>query len=186
MVETLDPLILLYTGGSTSVEGATRFQKLIFLAQMEHDLGEHYRYREDNFGPFAPTLAADLSQLERRGYIEMNKVQNEVGNEKHIYGLTNKGIRTAQRMVKKGYREESFERLQEVKNRFNGWSLDKLIEYVYQHYPEFTTKTQLDVDQLFDPDVESQFLEPDMDFLGPGPQESLAMNSSAGDIFSLD
>jgi uncharacterized protein YwgA len=187
---TLLPLAVLYTDGSQRVEGATRFQKLVFLLQEQTNVPETYSYHADNFGPFSPQLHNDLRELTSEGVIEKNTVTNEVGNEKYVYSITPGGIRTVQRAVDRndGLRRV-FDAVQEIKREYNDQPLQHLLKYVYQKYPSYTTETELDLDRLFDPDVRSQFLDPDESpdeqFAGAPPGKWKELNSSAEDLFSV-
>ena len=67
-------LALLYTDGRDSVEGATRFQKLVFLTQEETDVPPQYDYHADRFGPSLPSVHASLDELQRRGLLERETV----------------------------------------------------------------------------------------------------------------
>jgi uncharacterized protein YwgA len=50
--QSLLPLALLYADGQRKIEGITRFQKLVFLAQEETDIEEKFEFTPDNYGPF--------------------------------------------------------------------------------------------------------------------------------------
>lgn len=185
---TLVPLTLLYTRHRTSVDGATRFQKLVFLAQQETDIPEKYSYHADKFGPFSPQLHSDLEELARRELLERREQTNEAGNTKHVYSITPKGIQLVQKLLNRNQQISMvFDTLQNVKKQYNDEPLQKLLRYVYRKYPSYATETELDTDRLFDPDTRSQFLEPDSEteFVGTEPGEWQEVNSSADDIFSI-
>lgn len=184
----LFPIALLYAQGASGVEGATRFQKLVFLAQEETDLGSRYTFHAEKYGPYSYDLASTLEMTIDRDVVTRNVIENEVGNEKHAYGLTEKGVRMAKEMVSREEYERMFDVAARTKRRFDGWQLDRLLRYVYRNYPEYATETDLDTERLFDPESRSQFLEPDReaDFAGQGPEEALKMNYSAEDAFSRD
>jgi len=185
---TIIPLALLYTQQRSSVDGATRFQKLIFLAQQEANLPNRYSYHADNYGPFSPQLQADLTELVHQGLLERNERRNEVGNTKYVYSITPDGIQLVQRLLSKQEGiSDLFEKVQDVKNRYNDDPLQELLRYVYQKYPTYAAESKLDTDRLFDPDARSQFLEPDSEdrFIGTAPGEWKEVNSSAADIFSM-
>lgn len=184
---TLIPLALLYTQNRAGVEGATRFQKLIFLAQNESDIPDKYNYHADKFGPFSIQLHADLQELTNRGVIERSERTNEVGNSKHVYAITTDGILLVQNILKDSETiSKIFDEMQRIKQNYNNKPLQELLRYVYQKYPTYATKTELDTDRLFDPDTHSQFLEPDeADFVGTAPGEWKEVNSSAQDLFPV-
>lgn len=185
------PVILLYTRGRKRIEGTTRFQKLVFLLQEETDTIPKYSYRADKFGPFSPDLAMSLDALIRKGYIERDVRTNEAGNGKYVYSLTNEGIRLGQSLVRKDAYNSLFKQSERVKKRYNNWSLDQLLRYLYEMYPGYTTETELDFDRLFDPEADSQFLEQDHkkeaeEYIGPGPGKWKEINSTAEEIFPFE
>lgn len=180
------PIALLYTEGRTAVEGATRFQKLVFLGQQEYDFPSFYDYHADRFGPYSEGLATDLRWAIGQGYVERNVERNTVGNQKYVYSLKPEGIQYARSLLSEDRLEPLFETAVELKQEWNDNPLDFVLRYVYHHYEEYTTETELDTDRLFDPDAESQFLEPegtaDDDFLGPSPERVVEVNSSFEDL----
>jgi uncharacterized protein YwgA len=185
---TILPLTLLYTRHRSSVDGATRFQKLVFLAQQETDLPDKYSYQADKFGPFSPQLHSDLEELAARGLLERNEHANEVGDTKYVYSITPDGIELVKTVLNRnGSISKVFDTLQNIKKRYNDEPLQDLLRYVYRSYPTYATKSELDTDRLFDPDTRSQFLESDSDaeFVGTAPGEWKEVNSSAEDIFSV-
>lgn len=164
MNESTIPLILLYTDSSKSIDGATRFQKLVFLAQNEGRVPEIYQYNPDKYGPYSWELESDLRSFVDRGLIEINTQHNSVGNPKHRYALTDGGYQYVQR-IRDGY-EDLFDELQEIKSRFNDRRLDDLLQYVYDKYPQYTTESELDLERLFDPEASSEFLKTDDERIG--------------------
>src|SRR6056297_3449618 len=115
---TLVPLIVLYTDNRSSVDGATRFQKLIFLAQEEGGMPEVYDdFRPDRYGPFSKSLHRDLDIFREAGLIERNAVTNEYGQGKYVYSLTTKGQKVARGLIE-DYRA-FFETAEAIKERHN-------------------------------------------------------------------
>jgi uncharacterized protein YwgA len=185
---TIVPLTLLYTQHRASVDGATRFQKLVFLAQQETDLPNKYQYRPDQFGPFSPQLHSDLEELAQQGLLERNEHVNEVGNTKYAYSITPDGIELIKRVLNRDDNiSRLFDQLQDIKKQYNDEPLQDLLRYVYRSYTSYATESELDTDQLFDPDTRSQFVEPNSkaEFVGTAPGEWKEVNSSAEDIFSV-
>ncbi|MFB6188139.1 MAG: hypothetical protein ABEI86_14915, partial [Halobacteriaceae archaeon] len=78
-------IALLYTEGTASIDGATRMQKLVFLAQKESEVDEFYEFEAGDYGPFSTALARDLDELLERGIIEVNLVTREVSGIKREY-----------------------------------------------------------------------------------------------------
>ena len=157
------PIALLYTKSRESIDGSTRFQKLVFLLQKETEAPESFEYQSAQYGPFSVSLARGLETLESNGYIKRTVETNAVGNERDIYRITTEGIQLAQAMVKKDQYQPLFDYSEEIKSRYNSRSLDELLQYVYRKYPDFAEDTELDTGRLFDPEAKSEFLEPDVD-----------------------
>lgn len=179
------PLVLLYTNGGESIDGATRFQKLVFLAQQETNLSDIYSYHADKYGPFSPELHKDLEALRVDGYIEKNIVTNEVGNEKYVYSLTPNGISSAKDLLTDS-NKGVFDIATDIKQEYNDKPLQELLRYVYRKYDDYATASELDLDRLFDPDARSQFLEEDREYIGTKPGEWKEVNPSAEEFFSTN
>lgn len=153
---TLVPLIVLYTDNRSSIDGATRFQKLIFLAQEEGGMPKVYDdYRPDRYGPFSKSLHHDLDIFREAGLIERNAITNEYGQGKYVYSLTTKGQKVARGLIE-DYRS-FFETAEVIKERHNDKPLPDLLDYVYTKYDKYTTASEIDLGSLFDPDAKSEF-----------------------------
>lgn len=156
--DTLVPVIFLYSEGRAAIEGATRFQKLVFIAQEEGNMPEAYDdYRPDRYGPFSPNLHSDILALIEGGYIERDTELNAAGKPKFIYSLTTEGIQVAQAILEKY--ESLFSVAQWTKEQHNQQPLQQFLQYVYNKYPGYTTATELDLDRLYDPDADTQLVD---------------------------
>jgi DNA-binding PadR family transcriptional regulator len=153
------PIALLYTQGRDGIEGATRFQKLAFLAQQEGDVEEIYEFSAAQFGPYSYELDQALHTLEAEGLVEVDVRTNRYGDEKYVYSLTVEGIQRARELVGDTDTESLFGIIHELKGKYNDWGLERLLRYVYDRYEEYATETELDTDRLFDPEAESVFAE---------------------------
>jgi uncharacterized protein YwgA len=183
------PLAFLYTQRSEAVEGVTRFQKLVFLGQKESQLPEEYEYEPDKYGPYSRQLQSDIYELTERGYVEKNEVVNNAGNTKHVFSLNPEGIRAAKDFLGRDTTGRIFGSANEVKKEWGDERLGHLLRYVYNKYKEYTTSTELDLDRLFDPESESQFLDQEdgsEEYLGGGPGSWKDVNPSADELFSTD
>lgn len=184
------PLAFLYTRHREPISGATRFQKLVFLAQQESDLPTEYDYEAGKYGPYSKQLQADIYELADAGYVEKVEVENSVGNTRHDFKLTTDGIEEAKRFARRDKTGRIFDSVQTVKREWGKTRLDELIQYVYNKYEDYTTSTELNLDQLFDPEAESPFLENGEDeedeYAGPGPGEWQDVNPSAEELFSTE
>lgn len=139
------PLALLYTDSRREVSGATRFQKLAFLAQKETDLDELFQFRSDKYGPFSPTLHSVLSKMEDRGWIKKQVETTSAGNEIHRFRLTQKGEQIARDWASRDEDEvdKIFRQANEIKQDFNQMPMERLLRYVYKRYPEYTDKSEI-------------------------------------------
>lgn len=153
------PLVFLYTDQNESIEGATRFQKLVFLAQEEENLKNYYEFRPDRFGPYSVGLREDLEILEKEEYIERNIETNNFGHAKISYTLTTKGIQEAKHLLNYG-NDSVFDLIQGVKREYNRQSISNLLQYVYNKYDQYVDATDVDTNTLFDPDALSEFERP--------------------------
>lgn len=185
---TAIPLAYLYTRNRSAIEGATRFQKLVFLGQEESELPREYEYEADRFGPFSSGLHSDIYRLADEGYVQRREELNGVGNTVHVFRLTRKGMQAAKDFAERDRTGRIFDSAEEIKRRWGDERLDRLIRYVYNKYEDYTTETELDMDRLFNPDSKSQFLEPDDEdmYLGPGPGEWKELNPTAEELFSTE
>jgi DNA-binding PadR family transcriptional regulator len=188
---TAIPLAFLYTRSRSSVDGSTRFQKLVFLAQKETDLPEEYEFEPNNFGPFSPGLASDLDRLRAMGLVEKREEPNGVGNTRHVYRLTREGIQVASEFADRDARGVIFDSAKNVKDEWGDSRIDTIVRYVYRKYEDYTDETALDTDRLFDSGTRSQFLEAEEEddedeYLGPGPGAFKELNPSAEELFPTE
>jgi len=142
------PLALLYVDGGRQVDGITRLQKLVFLAQQEK-LDEYengYDFAPYKYGPYSEELTHALEIFEDRGYINKNVETTRNGNEKYTYSLTDEG----RKIVKKGLlggggNKRLFEAAEEVKDAHNREPIERVLRYVYNKYPSFAEQSELDI-----------------------------------------
>lgn len=140
------PLALLYVDGQREIDGATKFQKLVFLSQEETDVGSPFEYQADKYGPFSPELHATLSDLESRGLIKKEVRTNRSGNEKYVYHITSAGRKVIKTLMKRDDAaglEDLLDDAQEIKKKHSNKPLDRMLKYVYTKYPKYTSETEL-------------------------------------------
>lgn len=142
------PLALLYVNGGRQIDGITRLQKLVFLAQQEQLGGDEAWYDFDpyKYGPYSEDLTHALELFEDRGYVKKNVETTRNGNEKYTYSLTDEG----RKIVKQGLLDESensqlFDAAKEVKDAHNREPIERVLRYVYNKYPSFAEKSELDI-----------------------------------------
>lgn len=142
----LVPLAFLHAG-SGSIEGSTRFQKLVFLAQQETDMDDLFEYEGDRFGPFSVELAKTLNSLENRDLVEKGTETNRSGDEMHRYRITDRGRLVMNRILTDDdYPDISnlMNQIETIKREYDSMSLDELLRYVYRKYPQYTTESELE------------------------------------------
>lgn len=163
MRPTLLPIALLYTERGESIDGTTRFQKLVFLTQEETEVPQYWEYDPAQYGPFSKQLARDIDSLIDQGFIERQTVHNRYNKEKHIYRLTNKGNRVAKKMLSKDAYDGLFDEAAKIKKQFNNIPIQELLRYVYTKYDYYAVETELDTQRVFDPEAESDFVTPELE-----------------------
>lgn len=141
------PLAILDACDNEAVEGITRMQKLVFLAQREVDDVEKdtYKFEAYDYGPFSKDLYGDLDALVENGFVDSYEEETPDGNEKQIYEITEKGERLLE-MYREALDEEiPIDSLSELKKRYNRMPLLQMIKRVYDTYPEMAVNSKLDI-----------------------------------------
>lgn len=140
------PLALLYVDRGRSVEGITRFQKLVFLAQKEEEgVEKAFDFYPDKYGPFSSELYNALDDFEDRNLIRQETEHTRGGNEKHVYSLTPYGRKVMRKAREDEKYDDVFEAAQKIKQKHNEMPLDRLLRIVYNRYPDYTDKSELDI-----------------------------------------
>jgi len=142
MDEQLLPLAALAVAEDGEVEGITRFQKLVFLAQRERDGAAPYDFQADDYGPFSPDLYDDIDQLVADDLIEYDECETDFGNKKQVYTLTDKGRRAIENSDRSDF-PVSTEQLERLGEEFGDLDLWDLLEYVYTEYPRMARTSEL-------------------------------------------
>jgi DNA-binding PadR family transcriptional regulator len=142
MNSKLLPLGLLAATDGETIEGITRFQKLVFLAQEEQDGRDPYTFRARDYGPFSKELYADLDRLVAKGFLSCEEVTTEFGNTKKVYELNDKGRRAVENSDTADFPVDPAE-LEEVGQQYGDRDFWDLLEYVYESYPRTTRNSEL-------------------------------------------
>jgi len=142
MNEQLLPLATLAVAEDGEMEGITRFQKLVFLAQRERDGAEPYEFRADDYGPFSPDLYDDIDQLVAADLIDYDEQTTDIGNTKQVYSLTETGRRAVENSDTDDF-PVSDEELAALGDEFEDVDLWDLLEYVYTEYPRMARNSEL-------------------------------------------
>lgn len=141
------PLAFLYTDEERPIEGLTRFQKLVFLAQEEMNIGKKYQFQPDTYGSYSNDLYDSIRELEERGLLQERRRQTPAGNTKFVYSITDDGrelLDSVLEMDEYEHLRELLERAEEIKREYGGQSLHNLLEYVSEEYPKYTSGSGAD------------------------------------------
>jgi uncharacterized protein YwgA len=150
------PLTLLSAVDSSEVQGTTRLQKLVFLAQnggldddpipddpVPDDEFEPFEFEPHNYGPFSVDLAKTLDRLENSGLIETNTARTSSGNSRKDYRISEQG---RQRLEECELSSDEERVLEAVKILYSDTPLLKLLKEVYNDYPQSAENSELDID----------------------------------------
>jgi len=151
-------------GTKQRVAGITRLEKMMFLLQKETGfsakLQNKFNFEPWKFGPFSREIYEDLDLLaclglveaevqELPGYAEYTEedrlIESEVDEPvvQKVFTLTDRGCRVAEKL-KAAISEKDWAEIGQLKRRFERVPLTRLIQYVYQKYPETTSKSVLE------------------------------------------
>lgn len=147
------PLALLSAVDGSEVQGKTRLQKLVFLAQnggLEDDPipdeegFEAFDFDPYNYGPFSKELAQAVDDLADEGLIEKSTASTSSGNSREDYRIEPEG----EQALDDATPEEQERLLWSVKRLYNDTPLFKLLNEVYDDYPDYAENSELDLNSL--------------------------------------
>jgi hypothetical protein len=133
-------LLLLYADRQRPIDGNTRFEKLLFLAQEEISKKKGgsretaFDFEPDRFGPLSVELYDQLHYLAMSGMISSQEQKN--------YSLTTRGKQFVERVVLPRNAEMAGA-IERLKEKFGTMDLTALLKYVYTNYPEFAVKSEI-------------------------------------------
>jgi len=140
--------ILLLLHFFKEIESRTRLMKILFLLKNEGGFrkGNFHRFKPYIYGPFSKDIIFDLEELQDREFIELEYRQHpkhEFGKKAgiYIYRLTTKGESLVTELLEH-VSPDTIRKIKKLK-RFNRMQLTRLLEYVYKHYPRYTTKSEI-------------------------------------------
>jgi uncharacterized protein YwgA len=158
-------------GGSLS--GLTRLQKFLYLLEREAGVqptGDGFEFEPYKAGPYSPKLYDDLELLENLGLIkgegtaestpteradierlsfgDLMGGPDEEGKgadafEEKRFSLTEDGKARVEALLMDGDYAPVVEHVRKVKSKYTQYSLRDLLRYVYEKYPEMTTKSEI-------------------------------------------
>lgn len=138
------PLIIAYVNERESVEGRTRFQKMIFILQQQSKFfKQRYDFVPHDYGPYSPELQGDIDYLITKELLEEVRHTVEEGKIKYVYQITDKGTVTVKSILNSADLEKKFKfsRIADiattVKNDLNRKHLPSLLADIYEKYPDY-------------------------------------------------
>ncbi|KXB07319.1 hypothetical protein AKJ52_00485 [candidate division MSBL1 archaeon SCGC-AAA382C18] len=136
------PLALIYTGGE-AIEGRTRLQKMIFLAQQDmEDSVETYDYEPYDYGPFSKELYDDIDDLVDEGIIKEQKEKLDDGRIKYFYEMSEEGQEIIEsKMDNNKDFHDLKEKMEDIKSTYNKKNLRDLLNEVYSRYPKYAEES---------------------------------------------
>ncbi|WP_143420762.1 hypothetical protein [Halorubrum ezzemoulense] len=129
------------------IDGRTRLQKLVFLAQKEAsaDLPSTYTYIPYDYGPFSASLLDEVEELDGEGYLTEKRVSGARG-KKYVYELTEEGkerLREELEELDEADRKAIEESANFAEGMFSDTPISRLLEHVYNNYPEYAKNSVL-------------------------------------------
>jgi len=152
------------SGTKEKVSGITRLEKMMFLLQNETAFSgravDKFTFKPWKFGPFSQEIYEDLDLLssldlvnveerEMANYVDYTGWDHLIDVEpdeplvEKVFSLTARGRRVAQKL-REAISDRDWSEIVQLAKRFEGVPLTRLIQYVYQRYPETTEKSVLE------------------------------------------
>lgn len=157
-------LILMLLGAPGSprpyeLDGITRLEKLLFLAEREGDLPPQvqsvFEFKPYDYGPYSKDVYEAAELLERFGLLKESRVYQGSGldeMEEVLVGADREGVERRFTLTENGrvVADELMKRhpgvaaaLKIIKERFGRMSLQQLLQYVYTAYPDTAAKSRI-------------------------------------------
>jgi uncharacterized protein YwgA len=142
------------------IHGVTRLEKLLFLAQKETDIAgkveDAFRFQPYHYGPYSKEIYEAVELLEEAGLLSEERVyegrpidemEGAAAGELELEGterrflLTSDGKAVAQLLGDR--HKEVWSALEQIKKRYAGMPLRRLIRYVYGSYPDYAEASRI-------------------------------------------
>lgn len=138
-------LLLLDSMSNKVIDGRTRLEKLVFVAQKKlieemkwRITTQTYNFRAFNYGPFSEEVLDDIASLE---LLKLVKVEGGETSSQ-TYHITEKGVEIVKKITSENRVSALFiNEIRKIANGLGKMPLNKLIELVYKEYPDYTTKS---------------------------------------------
>jgi uncharacterized protein len=158
-------LLLLAAPGRTDhgrdrVNGMTRLEKLLFLAEQEkkigHEVQNAFEFKAYDYGPYSKAVYDAVELLSEAGLINQERafagqpldemeewaagVEQREGLERR-FTLTDRGKAVAELLASQ--HKKVSDDLSDIKKRYGDWPLRQLLRYVYNTYPSYADESKI-------------------------------------------
>lgn len=137
-----DLILLLLNGDNRhSIDGMTRFEKLVFLTQKEildnsdNNIKIKFDFGPDRFGPLSMEIYDELDFLKSVGMIKEDDGKK--------YKITDKGVRFLEKKTFERVNDDIRKRISNIKEIYGKKELNDLLKHVYITYPDFTVNSEI-------------------------------------------
>jgi len=83
-----------------TIEGRTRFQKIVYLAQRERNVPQVFRFIPYYYGPYSKSLTNLISFFKTIGFLEERRVKLGLDVFRYDYSLTERGMSFYERILR--------------------------------------------------------------------------------------
>ena len=129
------PLVIMKLSEDKTVRGRKRFQKLVFLAEVEGHLGEFFRFEPHHYGPYSSALQDTLDHLKVQGYINENEVEmSGVTSPRRDYTITESGMKQVKNLERGIPADRLLGKLTPTLTKYLSMSTSEILRYVYGQY----------------------------------------------------
>ena len=137
-------LLLLLADGNKEenepIEGKTRLQKQLFLAQKslsEHKIEKPYSFRPYLYGPYCTDIYSDINLLEKEGVVKEEEIADPYCGIVRVFRLTTQGINEAKNLIKNDAIKEQYEIVRVVKKEYNCMSVVDLVDFTHKAFKDY-------------------------------------------------
>ncbi|MGD0330092.1 MAG: hypothetical protein ABSB40_06545 [Nitrososphaeria archaeon] len=123
------------------IDGRLRLMKGLFLIAEEVDKSLLNEFEPWTYGPINFKVYTDLEDLQKEKLLMDDKTQRiSIG----YYYLTKKGKAKAKRIIE-SFNDEQIDKIRDIKSTITKNSLRDLLKLVYSKYPEYATKSVINI-----------------------------------------
>jgi len=126
------------------IEGATRLQKLMFLASQKIKQLEGFpKFEPGPYGPFSSEIEEALKELKKEGLVEETTRLGGLKEHARVFSLTENGKKVAKTILEKVLKQNSkvLKELEDLKKDWNNVPLLLFLMHVYNLYPEYAKRS---------------------------------------------